>query len=95
MTQDNRAVKLLHSSLPDTLRAKLMYFSNGGFLSSPKIFGCDPLASNVCKSKIRCEAFMSSFSVDRIFNDAVNGDGRSFREAFKFFVDATHRLMMS
>ena len=95
MTQDNRAVKLTSNMVPDVNTAKLTYSSDGGSLSSPGIFGCDPLSSNAVKSQIRAEAFMSIFSFDSIFSDVVNANEQSFKTAFSFFVDVTYRLVHS
>jgi len=95
MAEDNRAVKLLPSSVPDVSRAKLMYHSNGGSLSPPGIFGCDPLAADPHKSEIRSRAFNSSFLLESIFSDVVNCGGQLFRDAFNYFVDITYRLSIS
>ena len=88
-------VLLIPSLVPDVTRAKLMYRADGGSLSSPGIFGCNPLASNARKCDSRSEAFMLSFSFETIFSDIVNGDEQSFKDAFKFFVDVTYRLLSS
>ena len=66
MTQDNRAVKISRSLLPETSAAVQMYHLNGGSLSPPGIFGVDPLALDSEKAKIRHEVFVSTFPFDHI-----------------------------
>ena len=95
MAQDNRAVKILPSSVPDTMRAKLMYHSHGGSLSPPGIFGRDPLSADPRKLRIRNDVFNLSFSFDSLFSDVVNSGSQSFRDAFNYFLDVTYRLSHS
>ncbi len=92
MTQDNRAIKMPQSLIPETPAAVRMYHLSGGSLSPPGVFGVDPLALDSEKGKIRHEVLVSTFPLEHIFTSAVNGDEKPFKEAFKFFVDVTERL---
>lgn len=55
----------------------------------------DLLAGDSQKVEIREKVFMSTFSVESVFGEVANGDGQSFKDAFKFLVDITERLFLS
>lgn len=95
MNKDNRAKKISPSLLPQTSIAVQMYRNDGGSISEPTIFGVDPLASDVRKQSIRLQAFLSSYSFEKLFYEVSNDYGHNFKKALKFFIDITYRLSVT
>lgn len=66
--------------LPTAAEAVSLYQQNGGHLTDPYQFGCDPLNGDLSKVRLRQEAFSEKYpSFNEIFSKLVNGDSTCFQ----------------
>jgi len=84
------------ANIPSASQAVSEYRLSGGRITDPDSNCCDPLHNDVSKQTIREQAFSQQFpSMETIFHSVVNNNDEVFRQAIKFYIDITFRLLNS
>ena len=79
--------------IPNLDDAVISYESNGGSLSTPSLFGIDPLSGHQ-ELLLQREQWMQAhnLSLEDIFSHVVNGSSASFTQSLQYMIDVTNHL---
>lgn len=93
MEQNNRAVAVNPSVLPEPVNAVRQMESQGSHLTNFSPFGRDPLEGHATLIQLRDDTFKARFpDFNNFFHTTVNGDFSSFRIGLLFIIEVSKRL---